>query len=963
MLKHNEMPGAVASAQSWKPMMRWWIPAGFSDPEEIHNEIVEAAQGGFGGLEICLTENGLGGGGGLPPKTKEDLEIKGWAGPGWKQQFKDILKTANEQGIRMDVTISPAWPASSYEITPADEAAAKELLICSTDTFTGTYDGPLPTKCDDPNSGFVGGGAAGGPGPGGPPDGPMPGEPGDMPLPPGMAKKEPLPNKTQLLAVIAARVTGTKDITKEQVIHWGDMPLMPNVRTRTTTLLDKDSLTVLPIGAVTQGDEGWTAHWTAPEGQWKLFACWMKGTAQTSKAGTITPTPDVCVDIYSEKGAQAVMEVWQRHLLNDPELVELLKANGGTIFHDSLEHEVSSGALFWSPVMLDKFREHRGYDLTPWLPLLHGMNHGGMATENFYTYELEGDDYFAEQVRNDYRMCVTQNYIEGHILPISQWAQTFNYDFRSQCYSALFDLGLPSATINYPEGEALGFGHKSQGDDRFRLISGGAHMGLKNGITNEVGAIADKGYRLTWGEMLFWINKNISHGANQMIFHGYHYDGELNTAFPPGLSSYWTRRQAYWRHINDLSDYLTGVQTLLHWGKPRQDVAVLKQMFGMPIPMFEDQTMAQRGYTYDILTPPLMELPTAVSEKGVFCPEGAGYRAIVVDKAKTLPGMSLMALKNAAENGVKVVFVGDIPGADSYNDVKFDHSGWYKLRDEVLAHANVFRAETEARVPDILAENGVLPLAANGTEAMVCSTCRSDGIQNAYHLFNESSEAVTLDVTLTGSGPVYIYDPWQKKVWRTGYTAQGSVTIPMTFRGWEVKIFIVGGQEPEAMDLPKLSSTVTLDSGWSLELSRYVSTGNPQLPAETKEELFVFPDPGFTPWCQLIDGDPGIVGVGNYTRSFNWDGGSTGVIKLEKANFASLRVYVNDVLAPVNQYTLEAYTEALRPGENTLRIELSSTLGNQLLADGTMKKTPWCVFPEAYEIQPFGLLGAVTVNG
>lgn len=81
MLKHDEMPGAIASAQSRTPMMRWWIPAGFSDPDEIHNEIVEAAQGGFGGLEICVTENGLGGGN-LPPKSREELEEKGWTGSG-----------------------------------------------------------------------------------------------------------------------------------------------------------------------------------------------------------------------------------------------------------------------------------------------------------------------------------------------------------------------------------------------------------------------------------------------------------------------------------------------------------------------------------------------------------------------------------------------------------------------------------------------------------------------------------------------------------------------------------------------------------------------------------------------------------------------------------------------------------------------------------------------------------------
>jgi hypothetical protein len=114
------------------------------------------------------------------------------------------------------------------------------------------------------------------------------------------------------------------------------------------------------------------------------------------------------------------------------------------------------------------------------------------------------------------------------------------------------------------------------------MVTGGAHMARRPKISDEVGAIANKSYRLTWEDMLQWIDRNMSDGANQMIFRGFPYS-DSDTSKWPGLSTFgfglagdWGPREPSWKQSSDLAGYLSRTQRVLQAGQPQIDVTIYR---------------------------------------------------------------------------------------------------------------------------------------------------------------------------------------------------------------------------------------------------------------------------------------------------------------------------------------------------------------------------------------------------
>ena len=97
----------------------------------------------------------------------------------------------------------------------------------------------------------------------------------------------------------------------------------------------------------------------------------------------------------------------------------MYEKNGGSIFCDSLElgNKNKSNAAFWTPELLEEFKERRGYDLTPYLPTLF--------IDNYYSYYAHGQDTDAQpnfefgdegyQIREDFYKTLTELFTENHV--------------------------------------------------------------------------------------------------------------------------------------------------------------------------------------------------------------------------------------------------------------------------------------------------------------------------------------------------------------------------------------------------------------------------------------------------------------------------------------------------------------------------------------------------------------------
>lgn len=147
----------------------------------------------------------------------------------------------------------------------------------------------------------------------------------------------------------------------------------------------------------------------------------------------------------------------------------------------------------------------------------------------------------------------------------------------------------------------------------------------------------------------------------------------------------------------------------------------------------------------------------------------------------------------------------------------------------------------------------------------------------------------------------------------------------------------------------------------------------------TKKTPLEFKNSSLVPWKDLLADDSQLAllagegpsmaqvsGVGNYTASFvldeNWSDANGAYLDIESAGGGTVEVYVNGRKAPgIDLRTLKLdITRLLKRGENTIRIEVTSTLTNRMIQRNYKdKKSGWSdVFPK---VQAYGLSGEVRI--
>ena len=95
-------------------------------------------------------------------------------------------------------------------------------------------------------------------------------------------------------------------------------------------------------------------------------------------------------------------------------------------------------------------------------------------------------------------------------------------------------------------------------------------------------------------------------------------------------------------------------------------------------------------------------------ENGVLCPNGPGYRALLVVEQEMLPIDSANILLSLAKDGLPIIFVGKLPHLA--NGANSDDAVAAKLVNEMLELSNVYHAADLDAVPELLHSIHILPL-------------------------------------------------------------------------------------------------------------------------------------------------------------------------------------------------------------------------------------------------------------
>lgn len=434
-----------------------------------------------------------------------------------------------------------------------------------------------------------------------------------------------------------------------------------------------------------------------------------------------------------------------------PEVVALMRANGGDIFYDSHSSDRGAPREVWSNTLPQDFEREHGYDLMPRL---------AAAMRGTFTFA----DNSHARIFDDLVDARTKTWLDVHIRPMKQFVRDeYNYVLRVQPEgensSPIFDMAYVAAQVDRPEHENL---FASDEVDNYLPVASANHMTGNPWYSTECCALGGGNYLQTYGDVLPRMAKSYAGGITKLFYHTYPYTDTPTHRWPGyanwGNTSFgtaWGPRQPMWQDAKAYNEYFARHDQVLTQGDGKVDVAVFYQNYLYPeawstaggFRIWRDMGLQNAGYTRDYLSPELMKLPNAEVRDGRLAPQGPAYKALIIDttlEPATDPVKTSMPLDAAARilkyarSGLPVVLVGPLPDRTTGNSPQRD-ARLQDVIDELVATRGVHRVASQAEVPDLLKEVGIRPAAEPRTPTSIVSQRRYDAATNTddYFVYNE----------------------------------------------------------------------------------------------------------------------------------------------------------------------------------------------------------------------------------
>lgn len=725
---------------------------------------------------------------------------------------------------------------------------------------------------------------------------------------------------------------------------------------------DADCIPLQSLVNITQHlQPGGRLDWRPPAGTWKVLR--IGHTSTGHKNETAGAGKGLECDKFNPAAVRMQFDNWfgKAYKEIDAGLVkEVLK-----ILHvDSWE----CGSQNWSPVFEKEFRQRRGYDLLPYLPVMTGLPVESAERSEKVLHDVR--QTVAELVKDVfYTTLKTLAHEKGCLLSAESVAPTMLSDGMLHYSEA--DIPMGEFWLNSPTHD--------KPNDMLDAISG-AHIYGKRIIQAE----GFTTLRMTWNEhpgMLKTLqDRNYALGVNKLVYHVFTHNPWIDRQ--PGMTLdgvglYFQRDQTWWKAGKAWVTYAQRCQALLQTGEPVTDIAVFtgeelprrallpeKLVAALPGIVGAERVAAEakrlankgeplrskpdgvthsanmadpedwcdplRGYKYDSFNPDALFRLAAVKNGRIVLPGGANYKLLLVPAVELSPGaeQKLQQLVNA--------------GATLLLDT---------LRAKV-------RATGKGRVIHIpytagsFAQIG-LERDLETSEEDIAWTHRRSADTDIYFISNQREEErnITLSLRVKDKTP-QCWDPVTGKIHPAKWTTKNGRTILSIKLPANGSVFIVCGAFKEQPADPPVTSTRPLNGAWTVQFGKTL-----QFPA-------------LTDWARHADSAIRYFsGTAIYTKTFRWQGAKRAWLDLGKvANIAVIKVNGIDcgtVWTPPFRVDI---SKALRPGRNTLEVEVTNTWMNRLIGDHrlpehqrrTYTTAPWRL--EGKQPAESGLLGPVEIE-
>ena len=899
-----------------RPLTRWWIPGANITKNEIRHEIESMSAAGFGGAEVVPVSMDGGDGNG---------QIE-WGTDNWKDLTNYMLEVAGENNFTIDFTMTPAWPLALPTIQDVNnpaQGAQMELDGAFVDGITknNPFNGEIPISEE------------------------------------AVKDAEKVGGKVELIGVSVA-----KYLDKDKKI------------------LDYDSAKILK----TAGKK--ISFKPTDDGEYILFA-WYQHPSGNVKYGNNQ------VDHFSREGSQMIIDYWEKNLI--PAYGENFK-NVRSLFIDSLEFETH---LDWTYNLAENFKKFRGYDLIKYLPAVYDADaYGNFMGDPAPDFKFNLNN---EQIKNDFREFLTQLYIENHIKPLKEFCNRHGVNLRYQTsYGKSLETAQTAMYPDIPETESL---YGSDFLDFYRLQSGAVHVANKKIYSIEAAAewteqwnkerdpITGKfktrgngenscgNYQQTFQDHIWHDQRAFSAGVNQVVFHGYAYNGQFDGANSangfiksvkwPGFDGFssttWSNsfgeRQPNWIFAKSYLDFLTRNQFILRQGKPKVDLAIYYQNYYETIDfigskkIFDDGgILEQHGYSYDFLSPAALKNLSVKNNRLDF--DGASYKAIILNNQDTLTPDAEKKLQEFAKAGLPIIVIGKAPKYNAFTGKMFlDKMG------EIMPQKSVIQIRNSENNPEKIFEtlqaHGILPDASYSQNKLL-SVHRNDENVDYYYLHNYGDvknfgevpkiRKIDTKISLTGKGTPYKLNAWTGEVTQIkNFVRNGDkVEVDLKLVGNDSTIIALTEEKiSDAVEVAKNFEPPIHLNNWNLQIESWTKGNNP---ADMKKEIIdVGKVTNLIAWNK-VEKLKNVSGIGTYTTTFNLEENQGAELQLGGAK-DTIQVKVNGKIVALDPIEGRVdISKFAKAGQNNLEIKVASTLLNALLKENPDDKR---------EIDDYGLFG------
>jgi len=682
-------------------------------------------------------------------------------------------------------------------------------------------------------------------------------------------------------------------------------------KTHLPTLSGKTGIKALAAGELIdltgKMDPEGRLSWDVPQGEWTVIRL---GYGTNNKLTRPSPTPVVGLecDRLHTRGIEQHFEHRLRPVL------EALKGKA-QIEYITIDSWEALGQN-WTKGFVDEFRQRRGYDPEPWLPVLTGL-----AVES-----AEKSERFLWDMRQTVGELIMVNYIDRLKELLKPYGTKFYAEpYGRLCVDSLVYAGrteFPVAEFWTPRSKPKVPGTPAMYDDYwYNSMKGLASVANTYGKP-VVGAEAFTGAR-GWCDHPYMIkgmgDEAFAEGISRYLYHiSSHQPYEH---MKPGIThrkwgQHFNRHQTWWDLSEPYQTYVTRCQMMLQQGRRVVDVACLYNE-GAPLNFNCIDFGLPSGYDYDLCSPEIIQR-MKVEEGRIVLPTGVSYRCLIVMPDRlTLPtAQKIDELRKAGARMFVKSSVHGTPGLTGYPEA--DH--------QVKALATQWTAFPEGGWDSVIATDHWVPdFEGEGLKWIHRRTADTD----IYFVANTAYESKSVDCLFRNADRVpELWCPESGDRFLLDFDqADGRTRAHIEFgpaQSWFV-VFRDKSTAQKENPFASWKAVREIKGPWRINFDPEWGTDK----TVTQNELS----------CWSEDADPLVKyysGTAVYRNSFTLDNALEGSVSLDLGNVEVMaQVFLNDIDCGVvwkAPYRVDI-SEALKPGKNELVIQVVNTWVNRMIGD------------------------------